>query len=92
MSYDTQIKEGDIYVYDMFNLYKYENMLYTMKLSGKEVRDALEMSYDLWTNRMTSPDDHILLLRDQPREALRTGLPSRTSVSISIPPRASSTR
>ena len=39
-----------------------------MKLSGKEVHDALEMSYDLWTNRMTSPDDHILLLRDQPRE------------------------
>lgn len=68
LSYDTQIKEGDIYVYDMFNLYKYENMLYTMKLSGKEVHDALEMSYDLWTNRMTSPDDHILLLRDQPRE------------------------
>ena len=55
-------------MYDMFNLYKYENMLYTMKLSGKEVHDALEMSYDLWTNRMTSPDDHILLLRDQPRE------------------------
>ena len=68
LSYDTQIKEGDIYVYDMFNLYKYENMLYTMKLSGKEVHDALEMSYDLWTNRMTSPDDHILLFRGKPRE------------------------
>lgn len=67
LSYDTRIKEGDVYVYDMFNLYKYENMLYTMKLSGKEVHDALEMSYDLWTNRMTSPDDHILLLRDKPR-------------------------
>ena len=37
---------------DMFNLYKYENMLYTMRLTGKEIRDALEMSYDLWTNRM----------------------------------------
>uniref|UniRef100_UPI0019CFC8AF 5'-nucleotidase C-terminal domain-containing protein n=1 Tax=Bacteroides gallinarum TaxID=376806 RepID=UPI0019CFC8AF len=49
------------------NVPKYENMLYTMKLSGKEVHDALEMSYDLWTNRMTSPDDHILLLRDKPR-------------------------
>ena len=68
LSYDTRIKEGDVYVYDMFNLYKYENMLYTMKLSGKEVHDALEMSYDLWTNRMTSPDDHILLFRDKPRE------------------------
>ncbi len=68
LSYDTQIKEGDIHVYDMFNLYKYENMLYTMRLSGKEVRDALEMSYGLWTNRMTSPDDAILLFRETPRE------------------------
>ncbi|MCD8182155.1 MAG: bifunctional metallophosphatase/5'-nucleotidase [Bacteroides sp.] len=68
LSYDTQIKEGDIYVNDMFNLYKYENMLYTMRLSGKEVRDALEMSYDLWTNRMQSPDDHLLLFRDKPRQ------------------------
>ena len=53
---------------DMFNLYKYENMLYTMKLSGKEVHDALEMSYDLWTNRMQSADDHLLLFREKRRE------------------------
>lgn len=68
LSYDTEIKEGDVYVYDMFNLYKYENMLYTMKLSGKEIHDALEMSYNLWTNRMQSPDDHILLFRKKRRE------------------------
>ncbi len=68
LSYDTRIMEGDVRVCDMFSLYKYENMLYTMKLSGREVRDALEMSYGLWTNRMTSPDDHLLLLRDKPRE------------------------
>ena len=53
---------------DMFNLYKYENMLYTMKLSGKEVKDALEMSYNLWTNQMKSADDHLLLFRKQRRE------------------------
>lgn len=68
LSYDTEIKEGDVFVSDMFNLYKYENMLYTMRLSGKEIRDALEMSYDLWTNRMKSPEDHILLLRERRRE------------------------
>lgn len=68
LSYDTEINEGDVYVYDMFNLYKYENMLYTMKLSGKEIHDALEMSYSLWTNRMQSPDDHILLFREKRRE------------------------
>jgi len=68
LSYDTEIRKGDIFVNDMFNLYKYENMLYTMRLTGKEIRDALEMSYDLWTNRMKSPDDHILLFREKRRE------------------------
>lgn len=68
LSYDTEIRRGDVFVSDMFNLYKYENMLYTMKLSGKEVKDALEMSYDMWTNRMQSPDDHLLLLRETRRE------------------------
>lgn len=68
LSYDAEIREGDIYVSDMFNLYKFENMLYTMSLTGKEILGALEMSYDLWTNQMTSADDHILLLCDEHRE------------------------
>lgn len=68
LSFDTEIKEGDVFVNDMFNLYKYENMLYTMALSGREIRDALEMSYGLWTNRMTSPDDYLLLLGEHHRE------------------------
>lgn len=67
LSYDARIEAGDIFVSDMFNLYKYENMLYVMRLSGKEIKGALEMSYALWTNRMTSPDDHLLLLRSEPR-------------------------
>lgn len=68
LSYDTEIGKGDIFVSDMFNLYKYENMLYTMNLTGKEILGALEMSYALWTNRMQSPDDHILLFREQRRD------------------------
>lgn len=68
LSYDTEINKGDVFVSDMFNLYKYENMLYTMKLSGKEVKDVLEMSYNLWTNQMKSADDHLLLFRKQRRE------------------------
>lgn len=68
LSFDAEIIAGDIFVNDMFSLYKYENMLYTMSLSGKEIRGALEMSYALWTNRMKSADDPLLLLRTQPRE------------------------
>ena len=54
LSFDAEIKKGDIRVSDMFNLYKYENMLYVMKLSGKEIKDFLEESYYMWTNRMKS--------------------------------------
>ena len=64
LSFDATISSGDIHVSDMFNLYKYENMLYTMALSGKEIKDYLEMSYDLWSNTMKSADEHLLRLRD----------------------------
>lgn len=64
LSFDATIDAGDIYVSDMFNLYKYENMLYTMAMSGREIKDYLEMAYDLWTYQMHTPDDHLLRLRD----------------------------
>lgn len=64
LSLNATIKAGDVYVRDMFNLYRYENMLYTMMLTGREVRDHLEMSYSLWANQMKSPTDHLLLLSD----------------------------
>ncbi len=60
LSFDECINAGDVYVSDMFNLYKYENQLYTVVMTGKEIRDYLEMSYDLWVNTMTSADDHIM--------------------------------
>lgn len=73
---------------DMFNLYKFENMLYTMVLTGKEVKDFLEMSYDLWVNQMTSPDDHLLLLNEKDNGFGRSVIPA----SILILRRVSSIR
>ena len=68
LSFDAEIKKGDVFVSDMFNLYKYENMLYVMTLSGKEIKDFLEMSYYMWTNRMKSPEDHLLWFKKKPRK------------------------
>ena len=64
LSLNATIKAGDVYVRDMFNLYRYENMLYTMLLKGREVRDHLEMSYALWANQMKSANDHLLLFNN----------------------------
>ncbi len=60
LSFDAEIKEGVVYVRDMFNLYKYENLLYTMKMSGQEIKDYLEYSYGQWFNRMKNAEDHLL--------------------------------
>ncbi len=62
LSFNASIPQGDICVGDMFNLYKYENKIYIMLLTGKEIRGHLEMSYNRWVNQMTSPNDHILML------------------------------
>jgi 2',3'-cyclic-nucleotide 2'-phosphodiesterase/3'-nucleotidase len=48
----------------MFNLYKFENQIYVLRMTGEEIRKHLEMSYDLWGNTMKSKDDHALLLTE----------------------------
>lgn len=65
LSFDARIAKGDITISDMFNLYKYENLLYTMALTGAEIKGFLEESYAIWTNQMRSPDDHLLLLKER---------------------------
>ncbi len=63
LSFDTRIEQGNIYVRDLFKLYSYENLLYIMNLTGKEIKDYLEYSYGLWYNTMTREDDNLLLFR-----------------------------
>ena len=65
LTFDSKIAAGPVYVSDMFKLYRYENHIYVLRMTGKEIRNHLEMAYDLWTNTMTSPDDHILLLAER---------------------------
>ncbi len=74
ISFDSHISKGKLTVRDMFSLYKYENFLYTMQLTGQEIKDYLEMTYALWTNQMTSPDDHILLFDHDNPQSRRLGL------------------
>lgn len=68
LSFDVKIDSGAVTVADMFKLYKYENNLYVMRLSGKEIRKHLEMSYDLWCNTMKSADDHLLQIQTSTRD------------------------
>ena len=64
LTFNTDIKAGPIYMSDMFKLYRFENKIYVLRMTGEEVRKHLEMSYDLWVNTMKSPDDHIMMLNE----------------------------
>jgi len=61
LSIKSVIDKGPVYVKDMFKLYRFENFLYTMNLSGKEIDLYLEYSFANWFNTMQSKDDHLLL-------------------------------
>lgn len=63
--FDTEIKAGPVYMSDMFKLYRFENQIYVLRMTGREIRQLLEMSYDQWVNTMKSPEDHIMLLTDR---------------------------
>ena len=64
LQFDTEVKEGPVYMSDMFKLYRYENQIYVLRITGAEIHRHLELSYDLWVNTMTSPDDHIMQLTE----------------------------
>ena len=63
--FNAQIKEGPVYMSDMFKLYRFENKLCVMRMTGEEILRYLEMSYDFWVNTMKQKDDHIMLLDEK---------------------------
>lgn len=65
LTYNTEIQAGPVYVSDMFKLYRYENQIYVLRMTGEEIRKLLEMSYDQWVNTMQSPDDPIMLMSEE---------------------------
>ena len=74
LAFDNVIKAGDVTQADMFKLYRFENLMFVLRMTGEEIRKHLEFSYDMWTNTMTSPDDHALHLNDNAKEdQQRTG-------------------
>lgn len=60
LSFDSVIRKGTVYVRDMFKLYKFDNLLYIVWLTGEEIKKYLEFSYGLWFNRMRNINDTLL--------------------------------
>lgn len=60
-SINAILPKGDFTIGDLFNLYRYENYLVVMELSGDEIRKYLEYSIDLWYDNKLNKDGNYLL-------------------------------
>jgi 2',3'-cyclic-nucleotide 2'-phosphodiesterase/3'-nucleotidase len=79
LSFNAVINAGDVTQGDMFKLYRFENLLFVLRMTGEEIRKHLEYSYDMWTNTMKSADDHALRLNDASKnDQQRTGFQNYT--------------
>ena len=60
LSSNAVIEKGDLTMRHLFSLYKYENLLYTMSLTGQEIIDFLEFGFDRQYNTMKDENDNLL--------------------------------
>ncbi len=60
LTFNGRVKAGTLVFNDMFTIYPFENQLFVVNMTGKEIKDYLEMSYDGWINTVSSPSDHLL--------------------------------
>ncbi len=50
LTYDISVNKGKLIYQDLFKIYPYENQLYVIEMTGREVVDYLEYSYSKWIN------------------------------------------
>ena len=66
LTFNGFVEAGTLVYNDLFTIYPYENQLYVVKMTGKEIKDYLEYSYDAWINTVSSADDRLLKITDRP--------------------------
>jgi 2',3'-cyclic-nucleotide 2'-phosphodiesterase / 3'-nucleotidase len=75
--FNQTLKAGRLLVRDFFRLYEYENYLYTMELTGREILSFLEFSYGLWLNEKQGDQDPLLRFRTDSQGRMTSGNQSR---------------
>ena len=70
-----RLDRGDLSVQDLFVIYPFENELYKIELSGKQIKDYLEYSYMLWIGADPVGREHLLYIEehDTPADGQNAG-------------------
>lgn len=66
LSQNGIVKAGTLIYNDLFTIYPYENQLYKIRMSGKEIVDCLEYSYDAWIQNPLASGGHVLNIANRP--------------------------
>lgn len=66
LTFNGFVKAGTLVYNDLFTIYPFENQLFVVKMTGKEIKDYLEYSYDTWINTYKPGDDHLLKIVNAP--------------------------
>ena len=66
LTFNGEVKAGTILYNDLFTIYPYENQLFVVKMTGKEIKDYLEYSNDAWINTIGSSKEHLLKIQNRP--------------------------
>lgn len=72
LTFNGFIPSGKLIYQDMFTIYPYENQLVVAELKGSEIKNYLELSYDIWIQTPGGADPHVL--RISPRKDDRNNL------------------
>ena len=66
LTFNGYVEAGTLVYNDLFTIYPYENQLFVVEMSGSEIKDYLEYSYDMWINTVRNADDRLLKIIDRP--------------------------
>lgn len=81
LTFNGHVKAGTLVYNDLFTIYPFENQLFVVKMTGEEIKNYLELSYDNWINTVSSADDLLLKIAD--RLDARTGQKRWSFVNMS---------
>lgn len=66
LTFNGSVNAGTLVYNDLFTIYPFENQLFVVKMTGEEIKDYLEYSYDMWINTIDSADDRLLKIVNDP--------------------------
>lgn len=67
LTFNGYVRPGTLLYNDLFTVYPFENQLYVVRMTGKEVIDCLEYSYAAWVNTVKGRgNEHILRIVNEP--------------------------